>query len=227
MKPGAPTTAAERRYVPAAGRPGLTRFYDAAMAVTMREKQWRPWLVTRCSDLLGPGGTLVDIGAGTGTFALALAAQRSDAKVVAVDGDEEVLALAQAKAGAAIVEWRYGRVGSLDFVPSGADVVTISLLLHHLDREQKLIALREARAALRVGGSLVLVDWGRPERLVTKAGFALLRALDGRENTADHAAGRLPALIAEAGFDAIGLERQLSTMWGELQIYQAKRGRDD
>lgn len=34
----------EERYVPAAGRGWLTRLYDPAMALTMRERVWRPVL---------------------------------------------------------------------------------------------------------------------------------------------------------------------------------------
>jgi hypothetical protein len=32
------------RYVPAAGRTAFTRLYDPAMALTMRERTWRPRL---------------------------------------------------------------------------------------------------------------------------------------------------------------------------------------
>jgi ubiquinone/menaquinone biosynthesis C-methylase UbiE len=47
---------------------------------------------------LPEGGTAVDVGCGTGTFAIALASQRGDARVIGVDGDSEILALARDKA---------------------------------------------------------------------------------------------------------------------------------
>jgi len=88
------------RYVPAAGRVGSTRLYDASIALTMREERWRPLLRERALSSVPAHGHVVDVGAGTGTLAIALAAARPDVTVTAVDGDAEILALAQAKPGA-------------------------------------------------------------------------------------------------------------------------------
>src|SRR4051812_42577841 len=101
------------RYVPAAGRAGLTRLYDPVMALTMRERIWRPALLAAVVTGLPRGGCVVDVGCGTGTFAVALAAARPDARVVAVDGDPQALAIAAAKPGAGRVDWREGLAGAL------------------------------------------------------------------------------------------------------------------
>lgn len=60
------------RYVPAAGRQAFTAFYDPAMAATMREHAWRPPLAKRVLAGLPKGGTVIDVGPGTGTFAIKL-----------------------------------------------------------------------------------------------------------------------------------------------------------
>jgi ubiquinone/menaquinone biosynthesis C-methylase UbiE len=210
-------------FVPAAGRRGLTRFYDTVMATTMREQRWRPHLVKRATDLLPPAGTLIDIGAGTGTLAIAIASARPDASVLGVDADLEALALAEAKSGAEAVTWRQGLVGDMNLPAGAADVVVMSLVLHHLKRPSKLTALNEASRALRAGGSLLVADWGRPANPVSRPGFAALRLLDGRENTADHAAGRVPSLMDEAGFVDVRVERELATVWGGLELLEARR----
>jgi ubiquinone/menaquinone biosynthesis C-methylase UbiE len=193
------------------------------MALTMRERRWRSALLEAVSESLPRAGTVVDVGAGTGSFAIALAAARPDASVLAVDGDADVLDRARSKQGADGVEWRTGLAGRLPLAAGHADVVVMSLLLHHLEPEAKRAALTDARAALRPGGWLHVADWGRPRGALPRAGFAVLRILDGRAGTADHAAGRLPALIADAGFEDPSLGMRLSTTWGSLELLAARR----
>jgi ubiquinone/menaquinone biosynthesis C-methylase UbiE len=211
----------ERRYVPAAGRLGFTRLYDPAMALTMRERMWRPRLQGMVVASLPGGGTVVDVGAGTGTSAIALATARPDATVVAVDGDEQALALARAKAGGEQVDWCAGMAESLPVEDGGADAVVMSLLLHHLDPAAKGDALGEAARVLRPGGRLHVVDWGKPHDPSMRVGFLLLQVLDGFANTRDHAAGRLPEIIATAGFADVAIQGRLRTAWGSLDMISA------
>jgi methylase of polypeptide subunit release factors len=89
----------EQRYVPAAGRALLTGLYDPVMALTMREGRWRPALLDEVAAKLPQGGTVVDVGAGTGSFAIALSAARPDSSMLAVDGDPDVLDRARRKPG--------------------------------------------------------------------------------------------------------------------------------
>jgi ubiquinone/menaquinone biosynthesis C-methylase UbiE len=212
------------RYVPAAGRAGLTGLYDPTVALTMRERRWRPALLDAVGERLPHGGTAVDIGAGTGTFAIALAAARPDAAVVAFDGDPDVLERARAKPGSQAVDWRAGLAGELPLAPSSADAVVMSLLLHHLEPEPKRAALRDARRVLRPGGCLHVADWGRPRGALPRAGFLALRCLDGFDGTRDHAEGRLAELIAAAGFERPRVRLRLATVWGTLELQSAPTG---
>ena len=212
-----------QRYVPAAGRAWLTGLYDPVMALTMRERRWRPALLEAVSSTVPRGGTVVDVGAGTGSFAIALAAARPDASVLAVDGDADVLERARSKPGADGVEWRTGLAGELPLAAGQADVIVMSLLLHHLEPDAKRAALTDARAILRPGGWLHVADWGRARGALPRTGFAALRLLDGRAGTADHAAGRLAAVIANAGFEDPSLGLRLSTAWGTLELLAARR----
>jgi ubiquinone/menaquinone biosynthesis C-methylase UbiE len=193
------------------------------MALTMREGRWRPALLEAVSETLPRAGTIVDVGAGTGSFAIAVAAARPDAAVLAIDGDVDVLERARNKQGADRVEWRKGLAGALPLATGQADVIVMSLLLHHLEPDPKRAALTDARAALRPGGWLHVADWGRPRGALPRAGFAALRILDGRAGTADHAAGRLPALIADAGFSDPSPRMRLSTVLGTLELLAARR----
>lgn len=216
-------TAMTDRYVPAAGRMALTRLYDPAMALTMREGVWRPILRDYVLEVLPAGGTVVDVGTGTGTFAIALAAANPKAEVIAIDGDAGVLRLAQEKPGANRVSWREGLANELPLGDESTDAVVMSLLLHHLEPDAKRAALAEAQRVLRPGGELLVADWGKPKCALIRAGFLLLQLLDGFPSTRDHAAGRLPTFIEAAGFDEVTTRRRLRTPWGALELTSARR----
>jgi len=213
----------DERYVPAAGRSWLTALYDPLMALTMRERTFRPALVAAVLSDPRPG-VVLDLGCGTGTFAGQLAEADPSVQVLGVDGDEDVLARAREKVTrfGEHVRFSKGLVGSLPIEDASVDVVVASLLLHHLSPTAKLVALREAHRVLIPAGRLVIADWGQAQDSLTAAGFFMLRLLDGFENTADHAAGRLPSLIALAGFSNVSVAQQWRTAWGSLQLITAE-----
>jgi len=215
--------AAADRYVPATGLPGLTRFYDSILSLTMRERMFRGRLREQVLDGLDPGARVADVGAGTGTFAIGLAAAAPGASVVAVDGDPEVLAIAAAKEGAAAVEWKRGLAGELPLADGSCDRVTMSLLLHHLDAGGKRAALAEAHRVLGPGGRIHVADWGRPQDPLMRAGLFTLALVDGFDGIRDHAAGRLPGFVEAAGFGPVRRHDRLRTAWGSLELLSARR----
>lgn len=217
------SSAATDRYVPAAGRAAFTGAYDAALAVTMRESRWRPLLAEAVLADLPASTTVVDVGSGTGTLAIALANARPDAQILGVDGDEHVRALAGRKRGAERVQWRHGLAGQLPLPDASVDRVVMSLLLHHLGPDGKRAALTDAHRVLRPGGRLHIADWGRPADPLMRAAFFALQLIDGFDGTRDHAAGRLPRFVADAGFADVHTHRRLRTAWGSLELLRAVR----
>jgi ubiquinone/menaquinone biosynthesis C-methylase UbiE len=213
---------AEPRYIPAARWQVFSRIYDPVLALTMRERRFRAAMQERVSAALPSGGAVVDVGCGTGTFAIGLAAGRPDAKVIGIDGDPEILARARTKSGADPVEWRDGLAGELPLPDGSADVMTMSLVLHHLLPGQKREAMTEIRRVLRPGGSFQIADWGAPHDPAMSAIFYLSQAIDGFERTAEHRAGRLPQMLREAGFDAVERYGRLRTAFGSLDLLSAR-----
>ena len=211
----------EPRYIPAAGRAAFTRLYDPALALTVRERRFRSLLEDQVLSELPSRSTVIDVGCGTGTFAISLARRRPDLRVVGIDGDETILERARAKDGADRVEWMQALAGELPIEDSSADAVTMSLLLHHLTPADKGSALEDAHRILKAGGKLHIADWGLPHGPGMRAAFFLLQALDGFENTRDHAAGKVPTFVRRAGFGAVTTTARLRTVWGSLELTEA------
>lgn len=211
------------RYVPAAGRAWLTAVYDPLMALTMRERSFRPALIAAVFSDPRPD-VVLDVGCGTGTLVGQLAEADPAVQVLGIDGDEEVLALAREKLPRFDGRVRFSRslANDLPIEDASVDVVIASLLLHHLSPVGKLEALKEAERVLTPAGRLVIADWGQPRDPLTRAGFFALRLLDGFQNTADHAAGRLPTVIAQAGFASVRAGRRWRTVWGSLELITAE-----
>jgi ubiquinone/menaquinone biosynthesis C-methylase UbiE len=213
----------DQTYIPAAGRAGLTRFYDAGVRLTMREPLWRPLIVDTVAD--SAPKTVVDIGCGTGALSIPIAERLPTARVVGVDGDPEVLALAQRKPGAAAVEWTEGLAGALPIEDGTADVVLTSLVLHHLPLATKRHLLADAHRILRPGGRLIVADWAAPQDLLASAGYVLLQLLDGFATTSDNRRGLIPSLMVQAGFPEPRLLRRVRTALGTFEVLVTDQSR--
>ena len=191
----------------------------------MREAKWRPHLIDEV--LAGGPGSVLDLGCGTGTLTVAMERAAPDVRLTGVDGDPEILARARAKAGPdSAIEWVESYAQSLPFEDGAFDRVVSSLVFHHLVPDLKRQALAEARRVLAPGGRLHIADMGRPHDPLMRMIFRLsVQTLDGLENTRDHAAGRLPRFVEEAGFQDVRVGRRLRTGAGSLELLRAQRPR--
>ncbi|WP_396448163.1 class I SAM-dependent methyltransferase [Actinomadura sp.] len=212
----------EQTFTPALGRFGLPRLYDPVIALT-RERLWRSMLAMHAA--VRPGDVVVDVGCGTGSLALLLHRVEPDARVIGVDPDPEMLAIARRKAGAGAVEWRTATGDALADVvaPGTVDTVVSSLVLHQCPVPMKRAILVAMLEALRPGGRLVIADFGRQRTPAMRLAFRLVQLADGRENTRFNADGALPGLIAGVGFRRVRETGSVSTVNGSISIYTARR----
>jgi SAM-dependent methyltransferase len=112
-----------------------------------------------CERGLGTDSTLVDLGAGTGTFAFAAAPLCK--RVVSVDISPAMVATMRARATASgITNFECIHAGFLSYEHTGppADFVYTRNALHHLPDFWKAIALHRIAQLLRPGGVLHLED---------------------------------------------------------------------
>lgn len=207
-------------HVPALGFAGLTRWYDATIALSMREPAWRPLIADLVAAELPR--TVVDVGCGTGTLALTMADRLVGGVVTGVDIDPAILELARDKPGSERIGWQIGSATSLPFGEASIDVVTCTLVLHHLPLETKQDALREMRRVLRPGGLLVIGDWGKPHDPVMRAAFLPVQVLDGFATTRGNVEGQVPELIEAAGFDTPDRLHRLRTVFGTFEVLAAR-----
>lgn len=212
-------------YVPALGLPELTGLYDTVVGLVTRERRWRGALL----EALDPrdGETIVDIGCGTGSQAIAIKRARPGARVIGLDPDPAVLAIARAKAQRAGVEidWRQGLGDQADdLIGEGvADAVISSLVLHQCDEPVKGAILRVMSRLARPGARVLIADYGR-QRGLMRLLFRVVQAVDGFERTEFNAVGALPGLMRASGLSAVSELDRVATLTGSISIYATRTG---
>ncbi len=188
---------ADRKYVPALGSRWLTPVYDAFVEGPMSAMRMRRGMLAQLGDLTG--SSLLDVGSGTGSFAIMVKRAFPTASVTGLDGDPQILELARAKAAALKLDIRFSEAMSysMPYGDGAFDFVTTSLMLHHLTTQSKRDTLAQMFRVLKPGGRLLGLDFGEARSPVGRA----LRPLTRRfERVAENVDGKLPAMIAEAGF---------------------------
>lgn len=108
---------------------------------------------------ISAGHTVIDLGAGTGTFAIQ--ACKAGAYVHAVDVSPTMLAYAQKKARAANAETiEFHHAGFLTYEHQGnpVDFIVTKAAFHHLPDFWKMVGLLRIASMLKVGGVLFLRD---------------------------------------------------------------------
>lgn len=117
----------------------------------------------------GPGARALDLASGTGDLAFALAAH--GASVAALDVTHRMLQLARVRAAAFNTgrppTWVTGDMCALPFPDAHFDIVTTGYGLRNVPDLQ--LAIDEIYRVLRPGGTLVSLDFNRPENALVRS----------------------------------------------------------
>jgi ubiquinone/menaquinone biosynthesis C-methylase UbiE len=210
---------ATKSYIPALGHDWLTNVYDPAMATLFQERLLRAPLINALD--VQPGQHILDIGCGTGTVSLLLRKRAAELLVVGLDIDPAVLSLAQRKAvrSGAQLPLSLASADSLPYANDSYDHVLSSLMLHHLTTAQKGRMLAEAWRVLRPGQLLSILDFGPPRSRWLASLLATLAS--GFEHIDDNLHGRVPELLAQAGFAEVQV-RDIA-FGGLITLYQGRK----
>ncbi|QBI20218.1 class I SAM-dependent methyltransferase [Egibacter rhizosphaerae] len=170
-----------------------------------------------------PFCAVLEIGCGTGNLALQVKRTQPAAHVTGIDPDTRALASAQRKAARTgfDLSWDCGVAQQMPYSDGAFDRVLSSLMLHHLDAEQRRAALAEARRVLAADGSLHVVDFGGT--VDHRDGF-IARRLSHTARLADNYDNGLLSAMNEAGFARVTeVEQRVSRVLGRIAFYRAER----
>jgi SAM-dependent methyltransferase len=154
--------------------------------------------------------TVLDIGTGSGDFVRRLLRARS-ARVIAADLRPEVLMIARRNLATTNgVTVMRADVVALPLADGEVDVVHASLLLHHLDPSQAVLALREMRRVARVG---VVVNDLRRGRVAFAVNAATVLGLSRGAYTRHDGVLSARRAYTLAELDALAAEAGLRPAW--------------
>lgn len=173
----------QKNYNVVAGFNLIAPAYDLANdAMTFGlHRLWRSVLCKTAAKLIPSRGCILDVATGTGDVVLGILKIRGDVHITGVDPSEGMLQVAREKLErkatlhASTVEMKTGDARSLPFSDNTFDVVTISWGIRNVNPFQE--GLREMLRVLKPGGSLVVLESGKPELKPIGAAYKLYSKL--------------------------------------------------
>src|SRR5215213_7264681 len=137
------------------------RWYDLFGSVISfgRDKAIREKLIELAAP--APGEKVLDVGCGTGTLAIAIKPQVGAGEVHGIDASPEMIQVAKEKAAKAgsDIDFQVALIEAIPFPDASFDLVTSSLMLHHLPDDLKRTGLDEIRRVLKPGGRFMAIDF--------------------------------------------------------------------
>ncbi len=216
-------TTAQKDFVPALGQSWLTPLYDVAIALTTREGRWRKLML----EAVDPQSddTILDVGCGTASLAIRLKHMRPQARIIGLDPDPAVLAIAKRKAAKAGADIEF--VEAMGDAPpeavtrAGIAKITSSLVLHQVPLDGKRAIICKAYELLPPGGRLHIADFGEQRRWAMRFLFGVVQRLDGAAYTQPNADGVLPEIMRDSGFSSVEETNVIPTFVGSISLYRA------
>ncbi|MDF2188647.1 class I SAM-dependent methyltransferase [Paraflavitalea sp. CAU 1676] len=211
----------EEKYIPALRFNFLTRYYDFLVANFLQERKWKSFFVQ--SFMNKSPHNILDVGCGTATLSILIKQQYPQALVTGIDGDEHILNIAARKIreNNLKIELVKGYSYKLPYPDNHFDVVSSSLMLHHLSQEDKHRTIQEVFRVLKPGGEFNIADWGKPDSRIVRLLFYIVQFLDGFKTTRDNVKGLIPEYLKENRFSHVNELKRYPTLLGSISIYQA------
>ena len=137
------------------------RWYDLFGRVISlgRDRAVREKLVELAAP--APGENVLDVGCGTGTLAITLKSKVGMGEVHGIDASPEMIEVAKEKAAkdGSDIDFKVALIEAIPFPDCSFDLVTSSLMLHHLPDDLKRTGFAEIRRVLKPDGRFFAVDF--------------------------------------------------------------------
>jgi ubiquinone/menaquinone biosynthesis C-methylase UbiE len=149
--------------------------------------------------MIQPGNSVLDVGCGTGAVTLMAKPYAGEqGQVYGIDPAPEMIAVARSKAArkGLSIDFRVGVIEVLPFPDASIDVVTSSLMIHHLPDDLIVRGLTEVHRVLKPGGRLLVFDFMRPTKTFLNHLFIALTMHHGLKFGIED----LPKMLKDAKF---------------------------
>ena len=174
---------------------------------------------------INPGDKLLDVGCGTGDLGIAaLAIAGPTGEVHGIDASPQMIAVARQKAARANLDIRFevDVIESLSFPDDHFDIVTSTLMMHHLPNDLKRKGLAEMYRVTKPGGRILIVDIesSRGGSLGQRLSDLMIHLHGGHSAMQDNVQKLLP-FVEDAGFTGTETQRigrQYSAMTAQKTV---------
>lgn len=176
-------------------------YYDLVTNLMTLGQAGRLRKTTVDQALIEPGDSVLDVGCGTGEVTLLAKTRAKNGQVYGIDPAPEMISVARKKAArkGLDIDFRVSVIEALPFPDSSIDVVTSSLMMHHLPEDLKVRGLTEIYRVLKPGGRLLIADFMRPTGTFLNHLFIIFT----RHQRLQKGIEDLQALLRNAGFQQI------------------------
>jgi ubiquinone/menaquinone biosynthesis C-methylase UbiE len=187
-------------------------FYDLTVTLLTLGHADRLRQLTLDQALLKPGESILDVGCGTGGVTIpAKIRVGENGSAAGIDPALEMIAVARRKAERARLEidFRVGVIEALPFPDETFDVVTSSLMMHHLPAHLQVKGVAEILRVLRSpdpasgkpGGRILIADMLRPSGSSFQRFFTSVILHHG--HVVESGLQDIPVLLREAGYEDV------------------------
>ena len=185
-------------------------YYDLMVNITSLGHASMLRRMTVDNALIKDGDSVLDVGCGTGEVALLAKTRAKAGKVYGIDPAPEMIAVARSKAARKKldVDFRVGVIETLPFPDASLDVVTSSLMMHHLPEDLKARGLAEVYRVLKPGGRLLIADFMQPSHSIANHLMMIFTRHQGVQNGLEE----VGMLLKDAGFS------QVSQLKGNVMV---------